>query len=82
MQQRRKKVKKCRITGKRCYRDKVAAMFAVADAQHKDSSTRGKLEKRAYFHYACKSWHTTSMSAEEWGEKLEQYRAQKDQAED
>jgi hypothetical protein len=52
------------------YRDKLKAMWAVAEAQHKDSSTRsGKLEKRVYFHYACRAYHTTSVSEEEWSNR-------------
>jgi hypothetical protein len=77
-----RKVRLCKKGSKpkRMYRDKIAAMFALADAQHRDSSTRGKTEKRVYFHPACRSWHTTSMSQEEWEDRLTQLRTQKEEA--
>lgn len=75
-----KKAKTCKKgkKPKRMYRDKIAAMFALANMQAKDSSTRGKLEKRVYFHYACKSWHTTSISQEEWEARVQEIKALKD----
>lgn len=42
------------------YRDRVAALLALANTQHKDSSTRTKTERRAYKCPNCKGFHLTS----------------------
>jgi len=47
-------------TGKHQYRDEIAAKLALAGAQRKDGSRRGKIEKRAYKCEKCHRWHLTS----------------------
>lgn len=42
------------------YRDRIAALFAMATVQRKDKSHRSKVEARAYFCADCKGWHLTS----------------------
>lgn len=46
---------------KRGYRDEIAAKLALASTWRKDSPTRAKLERRAYYHAVCRRWHLTSM---------------------
>jgi hypothetical protein len=47
-------------TGKRRYRDKVAALLAMAEAQRKDGARRAKMERRAYRCPKCRGWHLTA----------------------
>jgi hypothetical protein len=47
-------------TGKIRYRDQIAAKFALSQAQHKDGSKRGKIERRDYFCQRCRGWHLTA----------------------
>lgn len=42
------------------YRDRIAALLALANARHRDGSRRAKLEQRAYRCPACRGWHLTS----------------------
>ncbi len=42
------------------YRDRIAALLALATVQSQDKSHRPKLEQRAYFCADCRSWHLTS----------------------
>lgn len=42
------------------YRDRIAALLALASAQSKASSGRPKHERRAYYCPKCKGWHLTS----------------------
>lgn len=50
------KSKKC---GKRKYRDRIAALLALA-ATTQNHKARGKDETRAYHCHLCKGWHLTS----------------------
>lgn len=52
-----KYVRRC---GKRGYRDNIAALMALADIRHDDSSRRVKQEVRAYHCPRCHRWHLTS----------------------
>lgn len=45
---------------KRAYKDRIAALLALANTQNVDSPTRAKTEKRAYRCSYCKKWHLTS----------------------
>ncbi|MFF2383686.1 hypothetical protein [Streptomyces sp. NPDC058108] len=45
-------------TGKRRYRDRIGAQFALAEAVNRDTERRR--EKRAYRCPACRGWHLTS----------------------
>lgn len=47
-------------TGKIRYRDRVAALMALASTHRKDGSSRPKLERRAYRCPDCHGWHLTS----------------------
>lgn len=47
-------------TGKVHYRDRVAALYALARVQHADDTGRPKAERRAYRCPRCGSWHLTS----------------------
>lgn len=47
-------------SGKVRYRDRVAALLALASAQRTDSPRRPKTERRAYPCPQCKGWHLTS----------------------
>lgn len=49
-------------TGKIRHRDRIAALLALASAQHTDGSRRPKLEQRAYRCPTCKGWHLTSQT--------------------
>jgi hypothetical protein len=42
------------------YRDRIAALLAMAKTQHQDKSHRAKVEARAYYCAGCKGWHLTS----------------------
>lgn len=42
------------------YRDKIAALFALAELQTKDDPRRPKTERRVYHCGLCKHWHLTS----------------------
>lgn len=54
------KASKC-PSGKWRYRDRVAAMLAMAGAQRQDGSRRAKVEKRVYRCPDCGGgWHLTS----------------------
>ena len=46
---------------KRRYPDRVSADLALAVLRRKDSTRRGKQERRAYHCHACNGWHLTSM---------------------
>ena len=50
----------CASSGKIRYRDRVAALLALADTRHADRSGRPKIEKRAYPCPSCHGWHLTS----------------------
>lgn len=50
---------------KKRYRDRVAALLALANTQFKDSSSRAKIETRAYKCDACVGWHITSKKKRE-----------------
>jgi hypothetical protein len=45
---------------KRRYRDRIAALLALASVQRKDGSRRPKTEQRAYRCPDCHGWHLTS----------------------
>lgn len=47
-------------TGKKRYRDEIAAKLAMATYRNKDRSTSPKLECRAYRCPECHGWHLTS----------------------
>jgi hypothetical protein len=47
-------------SGKVRYRDRVAALLAMASAHRSDGSRRAKIEKRAYPCPDCHGWHLTS----------------------
>lgn len=42
------------------YRDRIAALLAMASWQHKDGSRRTNTEARAYRCPDCGGWHLTS----------------------
>lgn len=42
------------------YRDRIAALLAMANSQHRDASHRPKTEQRAYRCPLCYGWHLTS----------------------
>lgn len=42
------------------YRDRIAALLAMATVQNQDKSHRSKVETRAYYCADCKGWHLTS----------------------
>lgn len=42
------------------YRDRIAAMLAMSNAQRIDGSRRDKIEARAYRCPNCFGWHLTS----------------------
>lgn len=42
------------------YRDRIAAMFALAKLQAADEPTRGRIEQRAYYCKYCRGFHLTS----------------------
>ena len=46
---------------KRRYPDRVSADLVLAVLRRKDSTRRGKQERRAYHCHACNGWHLTSM---------------------
>ena len=50
---------KCK-TGKKQFRDEIAAKLAMAVTVHSDRSTRNTAEKRAYSCNFCRKWHLTS----------------------
>lgn len=45
---------------KRRYRDRIAALMALASIRRKDGSRRRKTEQRAYRCLNCNGWHLTS----------------------
>ncbi len=47
-------------SGKRRYRDGIAAKVALAKVQHQDKA--GHVERRAYQCPVCKGWHLTSQA--------------------
>lgn len=42
------------------YRDRIGAMFAMSQVQHKDGPRRPKMESRVYRCPHNKGWHLTS----------------------
>jgi hypothetical protein len=42
------------------YRDRIAALLALAKIKNVDKTTRPKQEARAYFCADCRAWHLTS----------------------
>lgn len=46
--------------GKVRYRDRVAALLALANTARVDSARRPKTERRAYPCPQCRGWHLTS----------------------
>jgi hypothetical protein len=42
------------------YRDRIAALMALATIVHQDKVKRPKQEARAYFCPDCRGWHLTS----------------------
>lgn len=42
------------------YRDRIAALLAMASVKRQDKSHRSKVEARAYFCAKCRGWHLTS----------------------
>lgn len=42
------------------YRDRIAALLALAKVRQQDKSHRAKIEARAYFCADCRAWHLTS----------------------
>ena len=46
---------RCKATGKRRFRDEIAAKLALAEMQR-----AGRDEKRCYFCPSCRGWHVTS----------------------
>lgn len=44
--------------GKRLYRDKMAALFAMS--QVRDDAGRPKVEHSAYYCPSCRGWHLTA----------------------
>jgi hypothetical protein len=50
---------RCR-TGKVRYRDRVAALVALAQVRRTDSPNRPKQEVRAYRCPLCRGWHLTA----------------------
>lgn len=42
------------------YRDRIAALLAMAITQRQDKSYRAKVEGRAYYCADCRGWHLTS----------------------
>jgi len=46
--------------GKRCYQSKVDALLVLATVTRRDSTRRARIERRAYYHHACRAWHLTS----------------------
>jgi hypothetical protein len=42
------------------YRDRIAALLALATVRTQDKSHRAKVEARAYFCSSCRGWHLTS----------------------
>jgi len=42
------------------YRDRIAALMALASTRRSDSSRRAKTESRAYRCNHCNGWHLTS----------------------
>jgi rubrerythrin len=57
------RVKKCEQTGKRKYRDRIAALLTLAEVQKRDGSRRAKgSEKSVYRCPHCGAWHLTSRS--------------------
>lgn len=51
------KSKKC---GKRRYRDRIAALLALASTTTNNKTRSAKDEKRVYHCHLCKGWHLTS----------------------
>ncbi len=47
-------------TGKIRYRDRIAALLAIASTRRTDGPKRAKGEKRAYRCPQCHGWHLTS----------------------
>lgn len=43
------------------YRDRIAALLALARIRHDDNPRRGKQESRAYRCPECHRWHLTSL---------------------
>lgn len=64
-------VKKRCESGKTCYPNRLEAQIALADIKYKDSTRRGKQEKRSYFHKACGCWHLTSAPKFERAERAD-----------
>lgn len=50
--------------GKRRYRDRLAALIALAEVVFVDAPGRPKHEVRAYRCPACRGWHLTSWPTE------------------
>lgn len=42
------------------YRDRIAALLAMATVRSQDKSHRTKVESRAYYCADCRAWHLTS----------------------
>lgn len=55
-------MRKCE-SGKWRYRTEIDAKLALADIQHRDSSTRLHMEQRAYRCTECRGWHLTHRKA-------------------
>lgn len=47
-------------TGKRRYKDRIAALLAIESANRRKHERRGKNERRAYLCQMCRYWHVTS----------------------
>lgn len=54
------KSSKSRTCGKKRYYSMLEAKLALADLERKDSTRRGKQERRAYYCKFCKGYHLTS----------------------
>jgi len=48
------------LSGKKRYRDEIAAKLALATYRRKDRSSSPGLEARAYRCPECRGWHLTS----------------------
>jgi hypothetical protein len=47
-------------TGKIRYRDRIGALFALAQMRRQDKPHRAKLERRVYRCRSCAGWHLTA----------------------
>jgi hypothetical protein len=61
----RVKVTKCRVTGKRRYRDEVDALISMSGMR----TDREKAEKRPFPCKHCKGFHLTALTVEEYNER-------------